>query len=407
MEQLNKNILLETNNMLASRPFSDDVKEKIRNAIVNAYNCYTKTKDKEEHFKDIINSIKEVNTFKVNTRKQLNKIEEISSHLDDCTLGYVSDDRKVVVVVKHNEEERAIYHELIHLTQPENAYYVDEKYPFSKFISKCLLEGEATFYDIDLYDDERLSYEMVDTFGDVPNFVTSKGNYPFFYLIYRVMIEIFGDDLVEEWRNCKYDIIPKLKEVFEGKYGRSFSDFYMCITKMIYQYFKNNKDYSFLLYDLRHTIYEIADKNFEFQQNKEKLRDISENFDSFNKELKEYSKLLEDEGELKKSFKQIVESVMKDPGEDEDLSKLTIENYKKHILSEIKICTEEKARLNIEYEQLGERILEQQTDYYCLMDHNFYDDGSKNSFVCYEAILMVINKNIEDVKLGHLKERTK
>ena len=153
MEQEKTIILNQLNKMLETKTFSDPVKEKINYVVSKAYDSYSKKEDKRKFFEQLISSLSSVNEFRISARKQLNKRENIASILSDCSLGVTVMDKSLVAVTKEKNVERTIYHEMIHLTQPENTYHVTGNYPFSTLITFCLREGEASYHDSDLKKD--------------------------------------------------------------------------------------------------------------------------------------------------------------------------------------------------------------------------------------------------------------
>ena len=137
MEQEKTIILNQLNKMLETKTFSDPVKEKINYVVSKAYDSYSKKEDKRKFFEQLISSLSSVNEFRISARKQLNKRENIASILSDCSLGVTVMDKSLVAVTKEKNVERTIYHEMIHLTQPENTYHVTGNYPFSTLITFC------------------------------------------------------------------------------------------------------------------------------------------------------------------------------------------------------------------------------------------------------------------------------
>lgn len=87
MEQEKTIILNQLNKMLETKTFSDPVKEKINYVVSKAYDSYSKKEDKRKFFEQLISSLSSVNEFRISTRKQLNKRENIASILSDCSLG--------------------------------------------------------------------------------------------------------------------------------------------------------------------------------------------------------------------------------------------------------------------------------------------------------------------------------
>ena len=197
MEQEKTIILNQLNKMLETKTFSDPVKEKINYVVSKAYDSYSKKEDKRKFFEQLISSLSSVNEFRISTRKQLNKRENIASILPDCSLGVTVMDKSLVAVAKEGNEERTIYHEMIHLTQSANSYYFTGNYPFQTLVTLCLREGEASYYDSDLKKDtdgnkiEILSLSNGEELG-----LESKNSYPFFSMVYESLIDIFGEEIM-------------------------------------------------------------------------------------------------------------------------------------------------------------------------------------------------------------------
>ncbi len=105
----------------------------IQATISEAYDVYSRPNNKKTFFENLVKGLFSVNEFRINTRKQLSKRENVTSHLTDCALGFTTIDRSLVAVVKEQNEKSTIYHEMIHLTQSPTSYQISENYPFLNY----------------------------------------------------------------------------------------------------------------------------------------------------------------------------------------------------------------------------------------------------------------------------------
>ena len=419
MEQEKDIILTKLNKMLETKTFSDPVKEKINCVISKAYDSYSNG-DKKSFFEQLISELSSVDEFRINTRKQLNKRENISPLLSKCTLGFTTIDHSLVVVTKEANEERTIYHEMVHLTQNKNSYYINKKYPFSEMITICLLEGEASYYDIDLKKKDEKSKVEVLKYPEMEFGFGSKQNYPFYSMVYELLLDIFGKDIMKKWKNIgpKDDIMPILEESFEKKSSEfSFHVFYLFLTKLIIEYFNHLEKG-----ELNFKNYISAEiKKFEFEkialENKVgEWKQISKNIDDICKKRKQNNDTLQDETLLKVSYKKRVEELKQElkkyeesPEYDReiandwkhDLEEATIEDYRDYLFEQeeeykkkIQILKQEEKRL------LEIQTTEIKTNFFIKLKVEPYID-QKYNFLDYLSFLMTLiqNKELGDYKI--------
>lgn len=205
MEEKQK-MLLQLQEVLRVKNFSLDVKARIKRVLLETWDTETNKKI----FFDIIEGLKKIEMFKINTRKQLLKIATIKANLDSQTCGYVTSTKDIAVVVKGKTEDSTTYHELVHVSQPENAYHINqEDYPFSELFEKAMKEGEAVF--------RQRKYsrkEIVIQDGNNPEMKATIINremevhpisYYIFQELYEDMIGLLGEEKVEEWKHHGYD----------------------------------------------------------------------------------------------------------------------------------------------------------------------------------------------------------
>ena len=424
MEQEKTIILNQLNKMLETKTFSDPVKEKINYVVSKAYDSYSKKEDKRKFFEQLISSLSSVNEFRISARKQLNKRENIASILSDCSLGVTVMDKSLVAVTKEKNVERTIYHEMIHLTQPENTYHVTGNYHFSTLITFCLMEGEASYHDSDLKKDsdgnkiEILSLSNGEELG-----LESKNSYPFFSMVYESLIDIFGEEIMTKWKNIgpNVDIMPLLKETFEKKFPETpFIVFYQIITKMLVEYFihkkptkpqfKNYISNEIEILGLNNSIYGKIMKKYEIILNsiKEIITNIEQN--------KSY---LKDEKLMKDSFERLLEEEQKELNEfkespeydsevganwQHEIETATLDDYRESLLDELEQLKKELDRLNQEKNKLLKDIENQ--EFSKIKAEGYLDDEYGFAFCC-NLLYKFSGNDTENFEIYKLSKKTK
>lgn len=424
MEQEKTIILNQLNKMLETKTFSDPVKEKINYVVSKAYDSYSKKEDKKKFFEQLISSLSSANEFRISTRKQLNKRENIASLLSDCSLGVTVMDKSLVAVTKEKNVERTIYHEMIHLTQPENTYHVTGNYPFSTLITFCLREGEASYHDSDLKKDsdgnkiEILSLSNGEELG-----LESKNSYPFFSMVYESLIDIFGEEIMTKWKNIgpNVDIMPLLKETFEKKFPETpFIVFYQIITKMLVEYFihkkptkpqfKNYISNEIEILGVNNSIYGKIMKKYEIilnsiqeiiiniEQNKSYLKDEKLTKDSFErlleeeqKELNEFKESPEYDSEVGANWQHEIETA-------------TLDDYRESLLDELEQLKKELDRLNQEKNKLLKDIENQ--EFSKIKAEGYLDDEYGFAFCC-NLLYKFSGNDTENFEIYKLSKKTK
>lgn len=428
MEQEKTIILNQLNKMLETKTFSDPVKEKINYVVSKAYDSYSKKEDKRKFFEQLISSLSSVNEFRINTRKQLNKRENIASIFDDYTLGVTFRKESLVAVAKEGNEERTIYHEMIHVTQSENSYDLTGNYPFQTLISFCLIEGEASYYDSDLKkDSDRNTIEMLSLLNGEMLKITSKDSYPFYSMFYKSLIGIFGEEVMTKWKNIEpnVDIMPLLKETFEKKFPETpFIVFYQTITKMLVEYFihkkatkpqfKNYISNEIEILRTENSIYEKVMKKYEIilnsiqkiitniEQNKSYLKDEKLMKDSFERSLEEVQKEL---NEFKESSEYDSEV-----GADwqHEIETATLDDYRESLLDELEQLKKELDRLNQEKNKLLKFIENQ--EFTKIKAEGYLDNEYEYEYEfvsCCSLLYKFSGNDIEDFEICKLSKKTK
>ena len=344
--------------------------------------------------------------------------------MPDCSLGVTTRDRSLVAVAKEGNEERTIYHEMIHLTQSENSYYFTGNYPFSTLVTLCLREGEASYYDSDLKKDtdgnkiEILSLSNGEELG-----LESKNSYPFFSMVYESLIDIFGEEIMTKWKNIgpNVDIMPLLKETFEKKFPETpFIVFYQIITKMLVEYFihkkptkpqfKNYISNEIEILGLNNSIYGKIMKKYEIILNsiKEIITNIEQN--------KSY---LKDEKLMKASFERLLEEEQKELNEfkespeydsevgadwQHEIETATLDDYRESLLDELEQLKKELDRLNQEKNKLLKDIENQ--EFSKIKAEGYLDDEYGFAFCC-NLLYKFSGNDTENFEIYKLSKKTK
>lgn len=424
MEQEKDIILTELNKMLETKTFSDPVKEKINYVVSKAYDSYSKCGDKKSFFEQLTSGLSSVSEFRINTRKQLNKKEYITPFLGKCTLGFAFRNRSLVVVTKEENEERTIYHEMIHLTQSESSYYVNKNYFFSKMITTCLIEGEASYYDVDLKkDDEKENIEILKCSGEKLGLISNQ-SYPFYGMFYELLLDIFGKDIMQKWKNIgpNDDIMPILQESFEKKFSQvPFHIFYLLITKLMIEYFNNlNKEEPLF----KNYITSEIERFKQSQMNLEsEMEDLMKSLKQMLKDMEENNNILQDEKLLKISYEKNLEEAKqelkayeesseydKETANDwkHDIETTTIEDYRDYLLEK----TEEyKRKIEKEKRLLKVQSEEVKTNFFLKLKADSYIDQEYNFLDYYNFLMTLVQskelKNYRIVNISQEKRQNK
>ena len=327
-------------------------------------------------------------------------------------------------MAKEGNEERTIYHEMIHLTQSANSYYFTGNYPFQTLVTLCLIEGEASYYDSDLKKDtdgkkiEILSLSNGEELG-----LESKNSYPFFSMVYKSLINIFGEEVMAKWKNIgpNVDIMPLLKETFEKKFPETpFIVFYQIITKMLVEYFihkkstkpqfKNYISNEIEILGLNNSIYGKIMKKYEIilnsiqeiiiniEQNKSYLKDEKLMKDSFErlleeeqKELNEFKESPEYDSEVGANWKHEIETA-------------TLDDYRESLLDELEQLKKELDRLNQEKNKLLKDIENQ--EFSKIKAEGYLDDEYGFAFCC-NLLYKFSSNDTENFEIYKLSKKTK
>lgn len=343
-------ILIELQDVLRIKNFSQTVKTTIRTLFLEILGL--DIEDKENHIKSIIEGIKKFDTFEMDTREELLKIESIKKDLSPTTFGFVSLPRKIIVIVKSEQEQLDLYHELIHTTQTKFSYNVDTKYGFSITIQKAMKEGEA------------INREMVLTKKKFPNTYKMSGSrlvfschselYRIYLEFYQDMQNIFGKDLIEEWKQLKSeedDIMPKLENYAKSQYHCSISSIFNLWGSLLYHAilkYGKKQDINKAESDLANRKYCYANNKVLFDETYIEEIEISNKIIDINKNISKLDNILNDDDLLNREFSLIIETEKReleeyimDYGNDdvskewkEDIENVNLEDYKLSIINE-------------------------------------------------------------------------
>lgn len=410
-------ILKQLNEILETKKFSNSVKEMIQDTISEAYDVYSRTNNKKTFFENLVKGLFSVNEFRINTRKQLSKRENVTSHLTDCALGFTTIDRFLVAVVKEQNEKSAIYYEMIHLTQSPTSYQISENYPFSQLLNICLLEGEASYYETDLLDDNQSKkVEILKSPNGEKLALASKDSYPFYSMIYKSLLDIFGEEVMTKWKNIDAaDIMPLLKETFEKKFPETpFIVFYQILTKMLVEYFvkvepsKNSKYQSYIVCEIKKLGVKnllLKKTNAQYETILSFIKGILQNIEQTNSYLTNEKLMNDSLQQLIKKQKKELEEYQESPEYDievgmewkHEIETVTLDDYKKNLLKELEEYKKELANLVKEKNKLLKDIESQ--DYFKINAEGYLDDEYRFLF-CHNFLSSKLSANaLEDFEI--------
>ena len=240
MLNLQEKVLIELQEVFRTKSFSPVAKREIKETLLEASKLDINKEDNGKKLFSIIDKLKKIDTFKVNTRKQLMKIKSIRDELDPTADGYVFLPDKIVVVVKSTQTQTTIYHELIHITQTDESYYVPEKYGYSNTLKAAMKEGEAIAYEIEL-----LKRKFPKTYMQISSLSTL---YQVFYEFYQDMEKLLGVELLDKWKNDDIleDFISVANSHTMNGYGINFYAIYAVWSELLYRMVLKSKDEDFL-----------------------------------------------------------------------------------------------------------------------------------------------------------------
>lgn len=134
-------MLLRLQEVLRVKNFSLPVKQKIKETLLAILEL--DIENKEDYISSIIEGLKAIDTFKINTRKQLLKVKNIQNSLLPNTLGFVDIKNQLVAVVKSEYEKATICHELVHVSQKDSSYYLPKKICLFSSFSRSYERGRS------------------------------------------------------------------------------------------------------------------------------------------------------------------------------------------------------------------------------------------------------------------------
>lgn len=162
MLNLQEKILIKLQEVFRIKNYSPVAKKEIKETLLEASKLDINKVDNGEKLFSIIDCLKEIDTFKVNTRKQLMKTKGIREELNSETGGYVSLADRIVVIVKDSQIKSTVYHELTHITQSDSSYYIPEKYHYSNIFQIAIKEGEAIFNELELLKEKFAWFRIIE-----------------------------------------------------------------------------------------------------------------------------------------------------------------------------------------------------------------------------------------------------
>lgn len=239
---LQEECLLRLQEVLKDKNYSLPVKQEIQDLILEI--CELDIVNKKEQIFSIIDRLQSIDTFKINTRKQLMKLDYVQGKLTSNVFGFVHPNSKVAVVVKDEDQKNTLYHELIHLTQNPNSYKLDSKYSFCNLIHKAMKEGEAVFNELKLSEKKFSKTYQVASDIQLTLFSSHVLEYKVFLEFYCDMRNLLGTSLLQKWKDANFegDIMLEFDAYFQKNYRCSFSKFINLWQKLLYYVCINSEE---------------------------------------------------------------------------------------------------------------------------------------------------------------------
>ena len=186
-----------------------------------------------------------VEQFYIDSKVNLSSYVDIQDFfVSECVLG-VTISKKVVAILSDLYLEEILYHEMLHLTQSDDSYFVSSSYFFSHLIQDAMKEGEAVYYDIQF-----AKYKFPESLHYDCNENIVFGNHSIFYQVcrefYLDMRTLLNKDLFSRWKTNSFlesDFMQEAKTYVFNKYSIDFMSFYHIWSVLLY-YFSINSNLS-------------------------------------------------------------------------------------------------------------------------------------------------------------------
>lgn len=142
---------------------------------------------------------------------------ECAVHTCLCS-GLVDKENRIIYLWQESSQEdiiRTIHHELVHLAQGLNPYFINNTWPLSFLIHVLLEEGEAVWHEEALGKYEESDKEELNDTNTTVTFETGV-SYPFYGVVYKLLGLILGFDTLENLgkSDLKIDVFDLLKKSF-------------------------------------------------------------------------------------------------------------------------------------------------------------------------------------------------
>lgn len=357
-------MLLRLQEVLRVKNFSLPVKQKIKETLLAILEL--DIENKEDYISSIIEGLQAIDTFKINTRKQLLKVKNIQNSLLPNTLGLVDIKNQLVAVVKSEYEKATICHELVHVSQKDSSYYLPKKYAFSHLFQEAMREGEAIYREMQFQQKNHPKFSSLDpTISRLTLFSYHSVLYDVFLELYQDMRNLLGDRLLEKWKSVNFedDMMIELEQYTNHQYGCSFSAFYRIWSGLLYYFSVHHNQKRF---------FHIAQQDLELygqqhQKNSDCYNELhivmmnnQRDIEELKKKIESIDIVLENENILEKEFisaieyeKQELKRYLQEYGEDEvtqqwqeELRVVTIDDYREVLEGEKKQYEEHIAMHN-------------------------------------------------------------
>lgn len=347
-------ILLELQEVLKDKDFTNETKNKIK----EVFRMYCTFSSKESICFQIIEGLKKVDMFIVDTRENLVKMPRVKMNLDEHTLGITTCKNDLVAVVKSEQDTVVLFHELAHLTQTKDSYWISSEYPFHQLFQNAMLEGEATYYETlfaqHMCKDKLMLHGLL--YGPISNQTS---------ILYHVLLEFYkdmefllGTQLLTKWKqDSGNDMMLIASQHVAEVHHLDFKEIYQCWSLLLYHYYSRFGDE----YRQDCAIRQYADQkdSHHFLVNDEEeytlyMKELIEEMGKCQTRIQEIEKILSTPDNLKEAFqkriaeeKQEMERYQKKYGNDqtlqewnEELKQATSEDFKEPLKIELNALKE-------------------------------------------------------------------
>lgn len=326
MLNLEDKVLVKLQDVLRTKEFSQSVKEQIREVLSKAFELSINKEDQGNTLFAIIEGLKKIDTFKIDTRECLNKVKAIGENLAPDTDGFVNLGFGVCAVVKESQTQSKLYHELTHISQDENSYTIDQKYGYSNVFREAMVEGEAIFHGLEL-----LKQKFPTTYLTISSMSIL---YKVFYEFYMDMRNLLGSQMLQKCKenNGKDDIMIEFNRYTKRQYNCDFYFIYRIwgeILKKIVTVSRNKKFINLLKEDSFNEINYIQNSICDYKRICEREKDYKSTIERYEKELIDINEAMSDPKKFNEGFNRIIEKQKKELSE-----YISESNYDKEVAKE-------------------------------------------------------------------------